>query len=335
MEPETTDRATPSRRERLLQFVRERRGPLAVYLKGFAMGAADTVPGVSGGTIALIVGIYDRFIRALTLLDPRVLLLFRRVHRADGRTEFRQRLVEMEVPFLTLLFAGLLSAVFTIARVIHVALESAPGPTFAFFGGLIAASAVVLADRRWVSKWRDVAAAVAGFLVAFVVAGASGTGLLPTTLPMIFLSATIAISGMVLPGISGSFLLLLLGQFEYMTGVVTSFGDGVVTLLTGGTPENLVSDAAVLGVFALGAAVGFFTVAYAVRSALERYPSTTFVFLVSLMVGALRYPVIRVVETTDAAAVPVAGVALTAVVGGALVLVLDRYTDDLGYDEYV
>lgn len=326
--PETTAR------ERLAGFVRSRRGPVSVYLKGFAMGAAGTVPGISGGTIALITGIYDRFIGAFTGLDGSVTRMIPRLHRHEVRTEFVTGLRESELAFLGILFAGYLTAIFTLARVITIALETAPGPTFAFFGGLIGASALILFKPGWVVQPARIAAGAVGFVLAFVIAGASGSGILPETIPFVFIAATISVSGMVLPGISGSFMLLLLGLYEFMTGAAADFGSGVSALVTGGNAEGVAANGSVIGVYALGAVVGFLTTAHVVKRALDRYPGTTFVFLVSLMIGALRYPIIRVSETTELALEPMVAVAVAAIVGGGFVIVVDYYTDDLEYDEY-
>jgi len=318
---------------RVLAYLRNREDTVAVYLKGFAMGSAATVPGVSGGTIALILGIYDRFIRALTTFDGRLARLATGLHSAEGRARFGAVAREQDIPFLLALFAGVGTAVLTLARLLSAALEATPGPMFALFGGLIAASALVLFERRWLSRLRQGAAAVAGFTIAFVVAGASGAGLFPETLPVVFLAAAIAISGMVLPGLSGSFLLLLLGQYEYLTTVAGRLTDHAASLVSGTVPDQLVGDLAVVATFGLGAAVGFVTTAHGVRAALERYPGAAFAFLVSLMIGALHYPVIRVVEETEPDPIPVAGVLLAGLAGAALVLVFDYVTDDLEYTD--
>lgn len=318
----------------LVGAVQQHRAALSVYLKGFAMGAAATVPGVSAGTIALIAGIYDRFILALTNLEPSLLGLLPGLATASGRERFTEEFVERELFFLLLLFLGLASAVVTLARLLNAVLTQYPGPTFAFFGGLIAASAAVLYDRRWLARREHALALVAGFSVAFVVTGATETGLFPETPWMVFLAAMVAISGMVLPGLSGSFILLILGQYEYLTGVLTSFTDSLAALLTGGEPENLVGDGLVIAVFLAGAITGFLTVAHGVRAALDRYPGSTFAFLVSLMVGALRFPLVQTVEETEPAALPVAIVILAAIAGAALVLILERSTVSIGYDAY-
>lgn len=305
---------------------------LVVYLKGFAMGTADTVPGVSGGTIALITGIYERLIRALTSLDPGALRLLGGLHDTDTRAELWQELWEMDVPFLVALGIGMVSAVVVLARLMQLALSTIPGPTFAFFAGLIGASAVILYDSEWLSHPGQIAAGVVGFALAFFVAGASSAGVFPQTLPMVFFAGAVAICGMVLPGISGAFILLLLGQYEYMTAVLTSFTDGLVALGTGGDTSTIGSDGIVVITFVAGAFVGLLTIAYVVRWALERYRGATFAFLVSLMVGALRYPAVQVLDT-DPTGFTVLGIVLALLAGGAAVLALDRYTDDLEYTQ--
>lgn len=309
------------------------RSLVVAYLKGLAMGAADAVPGVSGGTIALITGIYERVIRALTSLEPSVLRFVPRLHRRTDRLAFVDAILRMDLPFLVALGLGMVSAVAILSRFVEAALETVPALTFAFFFGLIAASAVVLYEREWFSQPRCIAAAVAGFTVAFVIAGASGNELLSHSLPVIFVAGMLAISGMVLPGISGAFILLLVGQYGYMSGTLNDFIDSLLSVLGGNGVGTLVAETTVVGTFMLGAFTGLFTVAYAVRAALERYRTATLTFLVSLMVGALRLPMARVVQETGRWTAPNgASIVAVATVGALLVLILDRYTDDIDYD---
>jgi putative membrane protein len=303
-----------------------------VYLKGAAMGAADTVPGVSGGTIALVTGVYERLIDALTSLDPRVLGHLRRLHRTEGRRSLRDALLRMDVLFLIALGLGVLTSVLTLSRVVHVALVEFRAHTFAFFFGLIGASAVVLYRSLSLETVRQAGAGAAGFLVAFAVTGASSSGLLPTTLPVVFVAGAVGITAMVLPGISGAFILLLLGQYTYLTGVLTDLVDRTLALVAGGSTAGLVASATTVTAFVAGAAVGLLTVAHVIRRALDRYRTATLVFLVSLMLGSLRLPVAEVLDGvsawTPAATAGIGGVAL---VGAVAVLGLDRYTDDLDY----
>ncbi|WP_254821807.1 DUF368 domain-containing protein [Haloglomus halophilum] len=302
---------------------------LSVYLKGAAMGAADTVPGVSGGTVALIVGVYERLVTAITELDPLAVLLLGDIHTRAGRAALIDRLREMEVPFLLALGGGIATAVVTLSRVLEFALEEHPGPTFAFFFGLIAASAVVLYGEVDVGTPRRLAVGVVGVVVAFLLTGPI-SGALPSTLPVVFIAGSIAVTAMVLPGISGSFLLLVLGQYEFMVTTLGDFVDAVLAAVTGGGTD-LASTGSVVVTFCAGAVVGLLTVAHVIRWALDHYRAATLTFLVSLMVGALRLPAREIFDATTRFSAETAAVLLGAgLVGGALVLGLDHITADLG-----
>ena len=308
------------------------RALVGVYLKGIFMGAADAVPGVSGGTIALITGIYERLIAAITALDPRALRYLPRLHRRTGRAAFRDALVEMDIPFLMALGLGIATALVTVSRLVHVTLEVYPGLTFAFFFGLIAASAVVLYRHVNVDTPGRLGVAIAGFVIAFVISGASARGGLPDSPIFVFIAGAIAIAGMILPGISGAFFLILLGQYEYLTTTLTRFTDGIVALLSGGSLAALVEPGVIIVAFGIGALVGLFSIAYAIRWALTNYHAATLTFLVSLMVGALRLPALRILENTpDANPTAIGTILLVIVVGGALVLVVDRFTEDIEF----
>jgi putative membrane protein len=307
---------------------------LGVFLKGIAMGVADSVPGISGGTIALITGIYERLIRAVTRIDPAVLWLVPRLYRPSVRASFFERLREMDALFLVVLGTGVVSAVVTVARGAEYALEQFPGPTFAFFFGLIAASAVVLADRRWLSSPGRALAAVAGFLLAFLVAGAAAEGLLPNSLPVVFAAGVIGICGMILPGISGSLILLLLGQYDYLIRTLNEFVDGLLLLARGTVDKGLVEGGTTIAAFLGGAVIGVFTVAYVVRWSLDRYRRATFAFLVSLMLGSLRFPALEIAKAAEGDSLGwLPPVVAAAIVGACAVLVLDHYSEDMNYAE--
>ncbi len=304
---------------------------LSVYLKGACMGAADTVPGVSGGTIALILGVYERLITALTAIDFDIVWQFRTVHTDVGRARIATELLRADVPFLFVLGAGALSAAATIATAMNIAVTQYPAPTYSFFFGLIAASAIVLFRCVSVRTPQRIAVGLLGFAIAFAVTDPSLAGVRATTFPVLFVAGAIAISAMVLPGVSGAFLLLVMGQYEYVSGIPRSVVDGLFAALNGNI-SSLFDALVPFVVFMSGAFVGLFSVAYAVRVALNRYRQGTLVFLVSLMVGALRLPINEVstnVSTVSAGTAVL--ITAPAVVGGGIVFVLDRYTDDLEY----
>jgi putative membrane protein len=305
---------------------------LVVYLKGLTMGGADALPGASGGTIALITGIYERLITAISALDPELLGYLPALHRRDGRRAFVAELVEADVPFLLVLGAGIASAIVTVSRVVHVALVEFPALTFAFFFGLIAASAVVLYREVDVETTGQAGAALAGFAVAFLASAESVAGALPHSPPVILLAGVVAISAMILPGVSGAFLLLLFGQYEFLTDTLTTFVDVLVGIPTGTDPTRLVGPSVTIASFGVGAAIGLLTVARIIRWSLNRYRTATLAFLVSLMVGALRTPGREILASTGVWTPLRAGsVVVVALAGGLAVLLLDTYTDDLSY----
>ncbi|MFC7098332.1 DUF368 domain-containing protein [Halobaculum marinum] len=295
------------------------------------MGAADAVPGVSGGTIALITGIYDRLIAAFTSASP---ALVRRVladlvrDRGDLRTVFR----EVDGAFLLALGAGIATAILTVTRALDTALETMPVLTYGFFFGLIAASAVVLRDEVSLDTLGRAAAGVTGVVVAFVASG-SASAALGESLAATFLAGAVAVSAMILPGISGSLLLVILGQYERMTGALSAFVDALLALVTGGSVATVVDTAGPVVAFLAGGVVGLLTVAHAIRAALEARRAATLAFLVGLIVGALRAPVARVTEEVGAWTGGVlAEFAVAAVVGALLVAGVERAAGGIDLD---
>ena len=304
---------------------------LVVYLKGLCMGAADAVPGVSGGTIALVTGIYERLIAAITAVSPAriraVLLGFLPGRRDDAVDALRA----VDAGFLLVLGAGIFTAIVTITRVVHAGIQTAPVLTFGFFFGLIAASAWVLFSEVAVDTPPRAVAAVAGFVLAFVVSG-QAAATLGDGLSVTVVAGAIAVSAMILPGISGSLLLIILGQYEYMTGTLSAFVDALLAVPFGGPVAPVADAGTVVVAFVAGAFVGLFSVAHAVRWALERDRAATLAFLVALIVGALRAPVVRttgrLAELGGAWTPTTVGVFVAAAVAGAfLVVVLERYTE--------
>ena len=237
----------------------------------------------------------------------------------------------MDVPFLVVLGTGVGTALIVVSRVMHAALADARALTFAFFFGLIAASAVVLYRELSFEGVPTVAGGVVGLTLGFLVAGGTAGSAVVPGLPIVFVVGAVAITAMVLPGVSGAFILILLGQYEYLTGVLTGFVDGVIAVVRGGTATGLVDGATVVATFCAGAVVGLLSVATAVRWALDHHRAATLAFLVSLMVGSLRKPAVEVWQGVGPSVTPRAGavVAVAALVGTVAVLALDRYTDDL------
>lgn len=304
---------------------------LGIYFKGLAMGIADTIPGVSGGTIALIVGIYDRLVTAIASLDPRVLSELLEIHRAEARGQIVDEINRMDVPFLIVLGIGIMTAILVLSRGILIVFQTYPAEVNAFFFGLIGASAIIIYRDVELNTPPRVLASLVGFLLAFFIAGLAADGG-NGTLPIVFVAGAIAISAMVLPGISGAAFLYILGQYEFLLDELHRTVDGVLSLLTGGSPTNLVESSIVVITFIVGAMIGLLTTAHVVSFAFDRYPVPTLAFLTSLMVGALRLPIEEIHGEIGTPAVMEASILLVIVILGALVVMgLDWATESLDY----
>lgn len=233
---------------------------LLLYVKGIAMGAADVVPGVSGGTVAFISGIYDDLLRSISSIPAAFLLLLRGQIKEAWRTA--------NATFLVILLAGILSSVVSLARLITYLLEQHPIPVWSFFFGLILVSCHIVGReiQRW--DWTRVVSFVLGGAFAYWITVASTVQMGQDPLS-IFLAGAIAICAMILPGISGSFILVLLGLYSFVLGAVKNF------------------DLAVLAVFASGCLVGIISFAGLLRWMLSRLRDLTLAFLTGLMLGSL------------------------------------------------
>jgi len=310
---------------------------LKTFLIGLCMGSADAVPGVSGGTIALIAGIYERLIAAITAVTPeRAVAFLRALTPVDDGFSARRAvsvLEEVDVWFLLPLVGGIGVAIVLVTRIVHVANEAAPILLYGAFFGLIAASAIILLRELRIDTAFEAGAAVVGFVVAFLLSGhiefLEGGGL-----PVVFVAGAVAVSAMILPGISGSLLLVILGQYTRMSDTLSFFIDDLLALAGSGSLSAVIDTGTVVVTFVFGGLVGLFSISRVIRRALAANRQATFAFLVALVVGALRAPITEltvekgVVWTTG----PITTFAVAAAVGGVAVLLLDWYAVDLDLD---
>lgn len=235
---------------------------LRLYGSGIAMGAADLVPGVSGGTMALILGIYRALLEAIKSVN-----LYHLSSLVSGR--IRQLLREFPWRFLLALGLGILTAVFLLANLLGELLENRPTFLYAVFAGMIVASILAIAARvRWGSP--QAVALVGSALAAYIIVAAPQLQQADHSLPTLFFSGMLAICAMILPGISGSFILLILGQYEHVLGLV----------------RNL--DLLPLVVFAIGCGLGLMLFSRLLSWLLRRYEQTTMALLAGFMLGSLR-----------------------------------------------
>lgn len=234
---------------------------LLLFLKGMAMGAADVVPGVSGGTIAFISGIYDELLDSLKRLTPAALSVW---YRQGWRAFWGQ----INGTFLLTLFSGVLLSVFSLANIVSYALEYQAILVWGFFFGLILAAIIYIGKQL---PLRDPAVWVAlavGTLVALAIS-VSKPAQLPGDWWMIMAAGSIAICAMILPGVSGSFILLLMGVYPIILRAVSEL--------------NFV----LLGSFLIGAVVGLLLFSHFLSWLLHRFRIMTLAVLTGFLVGSL------------------------------------------------
>ncbi|MEM8865515.1 MAG: DUF368 domain-containing protein [Planctomycetota bacterium] len=246
---------------------------LTTAARGFLMGAADIVPGVSGGTVALVLGIYQRLLQALSHFDSQLIGLLgqRRFADAGRHVDFR---------FLTALGLGIVVAVVSLAKLMHYLLEHHQGLTYAAFFGLILGSGVLVGRMCRPENRAELVGCIAIGLVAAVAAlGILSQGHLTARpgLGYTFVSGAIAICAMILPGVSGSYLLLMLGKYHEITGIIKDLPKLAVT---GG-------ELATLAVFAAGCVFGLLLFSRVLRWLLAKYTTPTMAALCGFMIGSL------------------------------------------------
>lgn len=231
------------------------------YLKGMAMGAADIVPGVSGGSIALIAGIYQELLDSINSFNLDNLRLLKSFQIKEFYTRLNGN-------FLLSLVLGILTSIFALSRVITYLMEVHPIPLWSFFSGLILVSAFLILKETKQWNFVIVVSIAMGTAFAWWV-----TNLPPTTTPdapwFTFVAGSIAICAMILPGISGSFVLLILGQYERILQAV------------------LEKDLFTLVLFALGCVVGILSFSRVVAFLLRRFHAATIGLLSGFMLGSV------------------------------------------------
>lgn len=296
-----------------------------LFITGFFMGLADLIPGVSGGTVAFISGIYEELLTSIKTVSGDVL-------RLGLKFKIKEAIAAIPFRFLLPLFAGLFTAVLSLANLLGYLLDTFPSFVWAFFFGLVIASTWLVAKR--VSKWdiQDVLAFSLTTVVGYFIVGAVPVET-PSNLLMYFVSGMIAICAMILPGISGSFILLIMGKYTQVLGAVREM------------------NIAVLIAVALGAVVGLSIFSRFLSWLFAKHHDISVAALAGFMIGSVRklWPWQKVIETrinSHGDVVPIAtqnilpsqfdltviGIVALMAVGVAIVLYIDRL--DLVKDEH-
>lgn len=233
---------------------------LLLYVKGMAMGAVDVVPGFSGGTVALIMGIYDRLLRAFSSMPAALVLLL--------KGQLVNAWKRCDATFVLIVLLGILTSVFTLAKAISFLMVAHPVLLWAFFFGLVLVSVYLVGREVRLWSWPRWINFILGLAFAIWITTAAPLQLEATPW-MLFFAGAIAISAMILPGISGSFILVLLGLYPVVLGAV----------------KNL--DIAVLVVFCAGCLLGLLSFSKLLSWLLEHTRDMTMAFLAGLMLGSL------------------------------------------------
>lgn len=242
-------------------------------LRGMGMGAVDVIPGVSGGTIALITGIYQELINSIRSVNAGLL-------KTLAREGLPAAWKQLNGNFLAAVVGGILLSVFSLVRVLSWLFEHYAILVWAFFFGLIVGSALYVGRR--IERWTlfSFLMLLFGTLLAYYITIATpATG--PETLWFIFLSGAIAFCAMVLPGISGAFILVLLGSYEFMVHAVKDFRLGVIA------------------VFGVGGVLGIIAFSNVIAWLFRKFPGATLALLTGFMIGSLNklWPWKKVLES--------------------------------------
>ena len=271
------------------------------FVNGFLIGIANIIPGMSGGTIALVLGIYERLISALhkigltTLRSLVSLLTFRKNAYADFKSELRR----IDFGFLFLLGIGVIAAVLVLTELLEYLYHKHHEATYGFFFGLVLTSILIPMKLLKGFSWRElliliIAIALIVCVEEFKKSAASET---PNStehitvsiwrLVFYFICGAVVISAMILPGVSGSFLLVAFGAYFSLLSTINDLKEDFLTLLKGNVSTYFVENIMILTVFTIGCFIGIIAFTRLINYLLKRYRNLTLAFLIGLMVGSL------------------------------------------------
>ncbi|OHB60928.1 MAG: hypothetical protein A2168_08585 [Planctomycetes bacterium RBG_13_50_24] len=281
---------------------------IIIYLKGFLMGICDIIPGISGGTIAFITGIYAQLINAVKSFSPKLVydIITYPIHRKSD--SLKEDIKKLDLGFLVILVLGIASAFLAASRVIEFLMKEYFAYTISFFIGLILASSKTIFEHIEDHSTKNILFCILGFILGVV-----SSLLVPLTvtpsLGYVLLGGFCAVNAMFLPGISGAYVLLIMGLYEFMVGVLNDLRNNIDYFL----------------IFMVGASLGAFTISRIISFLFRRNKCRTLYILLGLVIGALGTPVRRIVETTTFQVSNVLIMVFWCLLGGSLVVLLGRY----------
>lgn len=254
-----------------------------MFLKGVLMGICDLIPGVSGGTIAFITGIYERLINAVKAFSPALFLSFFLVlisPKKENKQRLKENINKLDLHFLMILFAGIITSISLGSRLMKYLLENYLSYTLIFFIGLVLASSKLIFDNIKNHKLKNVSFGIGGLFIGILLGF-----IVPKEMILnyvyVFIGGFFAVSALFLPGISGAFILVIMGMYEF---IIDSL-------------HHVFKHIDYLFVFFVGAALGAFTISRVITFLLKKDTCKTLYFLLGLVIGATSIPVKKIYET--------------------------------------
>lgn len=278
---------------------------ILIFIRGVLMGSADIVPGVSGGTIALITGIYAHLVEAISNIK---FGFIKPLFKADFKGFWNKLLEEIYFKFFIPLVLGIGIAFLTLAKVVTYCMDNYTALTYAFFLGLIISSAVILFRKLNKINLKNIIFVLIGAILTYIFVSLNPIAA-NHSLIVIFISGMIAICAMILPGISGSFLLLLLGQYKYMLNALHNLQ--IVDIV----------------VFVAGALIGILGFSKILNYLLKNHEEVTMAFLIGVMLGSLKVPATEIVKSISINFSGLLPCIIVAVIGFILIIVLETRFD--------
>ncbi len=276
-----------------------------IFIRGILMGSADIVPGVSGGTIALITGIYAHLVEAISNIK---FGFVKPLFKGDLKGFKQQFLNEIDFKFFIPLILGIGVAFLTLAKVVTYCMDVHTALTYSFFLGLIIASAVILFKKIDKINFKHLLCALIGCILTYIFVSLNPIAANHSLL-VIFISGMIAICAMILPGISGSFLLLLLGQYKYMLNALHQLHFSEII------------------VFVIGAIIGILGFSKILNYLLKNYEELTMAFLIGVMLGSLKVPAVEIVNSVSMNISGLLPCLIVAIIAFALIFILETRFD--------
>jgi putative membrane protein len=254
---------------------------ISIFLKGFLMGVCDLIPGISGGTIAFITGIYTRLIDAVKNFSPKLIydIFTYPIHKK--RDSLKEDIKKLDLLFLLVLMLGISSALLAGSRIIKFLLQEYRAYTLSFFIGLILVSSKTIFEHIQEHNIKNFALCFLGFILGLMTSIVGHLTVSPS-LGYVFLGGFCAVSAMFLPGISGAFILLIMGLYDFM----------MINVL-----NDILNNISYFLIFIMGALSGAFCISRIISFLFKRNKCRTLYVLLGLVIGALSTPLKEILQT--------------------------------------